>query len=377
MSKIRSDIGEKYYIILPESKYIYKNIQRKQRVIDNQQELEQKELDKKNGKLPEEESSDDSNVFNTRTLESLNNMTNTSVIKNLMGIPDDLNKNKKEDEDSDDSLDNIIKYINIGEKEREKQDRKCINLKMKICTKNNSILHTKDSRNVNRIFQYSLPLHPKGARKDFLAKTAYNMNFNNMINVNRNPEPENTMSRNLEFSSRIHSSTNSDFSRSFIPKEKKGGEKSDSKTKMKYTNNNIIKKNFLEMLLFNNSNDYVIKSFREFNSQIKNHQLSDNSGPKYLRNEQPKGILSTISVSKGDSLKNISKNSSSILKNIMNKKIFLIPKKKSPPQKINSYGYKSNALTSREKSAKKTEIKSPTHKNIPSARIPQIFLFSR
>ena len=31
------------YVILPESKYIYKNIQRKQRVIDNQQDLEEKQ----------------------------------------------------------------------------------------------------------------------------------------------------------------------------------------------------------------------------------------------------------------------------------------------------------------------------------------------
>ena len=36
------------YVILPESKYIYKNIQRKQRVIDNQQELEEKQEQLKN-----------------------------------------------------------------------------------------------------------------------------------------------------------------------------------------------------------------------------------------------------------------------------------------------------------------------------------------
>lgn len=35
------------YVILPESKYLYKNIQRKQRVIDNQQEQEM-EMEKKN-----------------------------------------------------------------------------------------------------------------------------------------------------------------------------------------------------------------------------------------------------------------------------------------------------------------------------------------
>ena len=36
------------YVTLPESKYIYKNIQRKQRVIDNQQELEEKQEQLKN-----------------------------------------------------------------------------------------------------------------------------------------------------------------------------------------------------------------------------------------------------------------------------------------------------------------------------------------
>lgn len=83
------------YIALPESKYIYKNIQRKQRVIDNQQELELEEERKKNMKIQNNNNnnsgSSSSNtlnkVFNTQAVDSILNQTNTSNIRMIMGLP--------------------------------------------------------------------------------------------------------------------------------------------------------------------------------------------------------------------------------------------------------------------------------------------------
>ena len=85
------------YIALPESKYIYKNIQRKQRVIDNQQELELEEERKKNMKIQNNNNNNNSGnssssntlnkVFNTQAVDSILNQTNTSNIRMIMGLP--------------------------------------------------------------------------------------------------------------------------------------------------------------------------------------------------------------------------------------------------------------------------------------------------
>ena len=71
------------YIILPESKYIYKNIQKKQKVIDAIQDQEDKDEKIKKGLLKEEEKE---NVFTTQIVDSILNQTDTSGIKKYFDI---------------------------------------------------------------------------------------------------------------------------------------------------------------------------------------------------------------------------------------------------------------------------------------------------
>ena len=76
------------YVILPESQYIYKNIQKKQKVIDIQQEQEDKEEKIKKGEVKpgkEEE------IFTTQILDSILNQTDTSGIKQYFGVSTDGN----------------------------------------------------------------------------------------------------------------------------------------------------------------------------------------------------------------------------------------------------------------------------------------------
>ena len=77
------------YVILPESKYIYKNIQRKQRVIDIQQEQEDKEENIKNGLFEQEK---EPTIFNTQALDSILNQTDTSGVKLYFGISPEVSK---------------------------------------------------------------------------------------------------------------------------------------------------------------------------------------------------------------------------------------------------------------------------------------------
>ena len=93
------------YIILPESKYIFKNIQRKQRVIDNQQDLEDKQKKIQKGLV---QMKNDSNIiFNSQVLYSILEQTDTSGIKDFFGI--------KESKDKNLSLENIISKISKAE----------------------------------------------------------------------------------------------------------------------------------------------------------------------------------------------------------------------------------------------------------------------
>ena len=97
------------YVILPESKYIYKNIQRKQRVIDQQQELE----DEKERKLNEgiNEYDIDDIVFNDNAIDSILNQTDTSGVKKYFGL------NNDNDTSNTFIMDNVIKMIENAEKE--------------------------------------------------------------------------------------------------------------------------------------------------------------------------------------------------------------------------------------------------------------------
>ena len=71
------------YVILPESQYIYKNIQKKQKVIDIQQEQEDREENIKKGLIKEENKE---TVFTTQILDSILNQTDTSGIKQFFGM---------------------------------------------------------------------------------------------------------------------------------------------------------------------------------------------------------------------------------------------------------------------------------------------------
>ena len=130
------------YIILPESKYIYKNIQRKQRVIDNQQELEQEQEEKKEKKDYTNYDNSESKVFDTQAVDSILNQTDTSTIKKMMQCVDD---------NETDDYNKVLKMINRAEEERkEKTERKIVNCTLRIRHNNkNNKKKANDSKSKN------------------------------------------------------------------------------------------------------------------------------------------------------------------------------------------------------------------------------------
>ena len=102
------------YTTFYEGKYLYQNIQRKQRMIDLQEKLEMDEKNNKDKKdFSRNESQNKENVFNTDAIDSILNGTNNEGMEIIFNV----NKNNiKQDEDIfNKEINNIIDIINIYE----------------------------------------------------------------------------------------------------------------------------------------------------------------------------------------------------------------------------------------------------------------------
>ena len=96
------------YVVLHESKYIFKNIRKKQKLIDNIQDQDDKQEMIKKGEIKIDESDI---FFNSKAVNSILNQSNTSNLKLFFGI-----NSKNISKDSEDTLNNIFEKIDKAEK---------------------------------------------------------------------------------------------------------------------------------------------------------------------------------------------------------------------------------------------------------------------
>ena len=195
------------YVCLHESKYIYKNIRKKQKVIDNQQEQEEKQEKIKKGNL-KIESKDD--FFTTKTFYSILEQTNTSNLKLFFGIKDNMDVNETPND--------IMSKLEQAEKEAIKRKINLIKSSKNshqisnimensnnytsnnIKTNNNSNI----TNNISKIFNKNASIKEKnksvnnnnnnyhyltsGKRKNNNLKLNNNINSNSNLNLNLNKE---------------------------------------------------------------------------------------------------------------------------------------------------------------------------------------------
>ena len=105
------------YIIIPESKYMYKNIQKKQKMIDNLQRIKRHEKRNKERKISND------TIFTNGALNSILNQTDSFYKKNLKNIIDITFTN-------DDTINDINKIINKIEQNEIKNKKPIINIIM-------------------------------------------------------------------------------------------------------------------------------------------------------------------------------------------------------------------------------------------------------
>ena len=313
------------YVTLHESKYIYKSIRKKQKVIDNQQEQEEKQEKIKKGDIKLD---NNEQFFSSKTFNSILDQTNTSNVKLFFGI-NDINNNI----DANETPNNIVEKLEKAEKDAIQKKMNLVKNKQKpslndnntmnsinnshLFNNNNSKIYIKNKiikeRNKNNGNLHYLSSH----KKSYLPiNNNSNMNITNMKINNQNSNKI----RINSYLSKNQIKNENDFSKNHI------------KSSTSITDNeNEITKGYNNYITFygNNFNYSKKKNTRKLfidNSGIKPHQIyiknGGNHSNKNIKNKHinslfpSKNIISKI-------FRNF--NNNSILKqnsfNFINKKL--------------------------------------------------------
>ena len=172
------------YILLPENKYIYRNIQKKQKIIDDQQEQEERNIDEEQKKknLTERDKDKSEKVFDSKIIDSILNQSNTSQIqKCVFGVS---NENSFEIEDNN-NIYNLVKNIKKAEENIYNKNIE----KYKSINNNNSLKTNKNSNKINSNI-YKNNLNEEQSKLNNQIKKNMNkmkqfINNNNNINGNK------------------------------------------------------------------------------------------------------------------------------------------------------------------------------------------------
>ena len=244
------------YVILPESKYIYKNIQRKQRVIDNQQDLEEKQEKIKKGLIKIR--NDDDPVFTTMALDSILDQTDTSGIRKFFGIRNSRNDSKNI------SIENIIKKINSAENQANDN-------------KNNKHKNDKNKLNVHNFNQSGNKI--KGRNYNRNMDAAFNNSSNNsnlgkknnqMLNSNSiNSKNSKVSSTTIDIASKNNNIYYNNSNTIYVSSSSRNNKHNNIKNSYNNTtyshNTGIKKQNLLNNLLSNKNKDFIVKVIKELN----------------------------------------------------------------------------------------------------------------
>ena len=250
---INSSVIFPNYVVLQENKYIYKNIRKKQKLIDNQQE--QEDIKEKN--LKKNSSADTlDNFFSSKTLNSILQQTNTSNVKVIFGIDEHKNNMNNENKNSIDKNETANKII----QNFEKIEKEVINIKSEIS--NNIYNNNKHIYKNNDLFKINN------------SSVNSNINLNTSIN-NKNHKKKRVINSYLskkQLMTENNSKNNNDSNSSLLGKF---GKESDYIQK-KYFNflinsqKNNKRKLFIENSLSRNNNkNYFIKRMNHSNRSIK------------------------------------------------------------------------------------------------------------
>ena len=237
------------YAKLHESKFIYKNIRKKQKVIDNQQEQDEKLEKIKNGNFKLEINED---FFTTKIVNSILDQTNTSNVKCFFGLNDKID----DDGDGNETTNNIIDKLEKAEKEATKR-------------KNNLVKHYKNSRQKN-IF---IP------NNNTTNNIKMNNNNNNKKLFNNSNSNSNIYKRNKSL--KEGNKSNNNLHQSIGGKKKNNEKRCHNHIKSNIDINNNVKTGKDNKIQINN---YLLKNqYNNINNQSQNIKKIETNRSNYIK----------------------------------------------------------------------------------------------
>ena len=357
------------YVKLHESKYIYKNIRKKQKVIDNQQEQEEKQEKIKNGEIKYNENED---FLTTKTFYSILDQTNTSNIKLFFGI-------NNEKIDANETPNDIVEKLQKAEKEAIKKkinlikNNSKLNLNLKESNTIMSLTHNKrnnskvfnknksikerNKNNNNKNIHYLSHIQKKKIHSKNNSNINIKMNLNerqkNKIKINNYLTKENDSKKYIKSSSSINDTENdinrkknyiTFYGNKLINSKRKETkklkklfyEKSNNKHNNIFINsrnnsNKNIKKKFINSLLptkvilsrlFNNFNNSILAHNSYINKKLlKKHITEENKKKNNQGSVSPSSITIQANSFRKMHKYNINLKESKSTRNIINDKI--------------------------------------------------------
>ena len=282
------------YVNLHESKYIYKNIRKKQKVIDNQQEQEEKKEEIKKGNIKIENKED---FFTTKTFNSILNQTNTSNVKLFFGINDNLDINEtpndivakleQAEKEAMKTKINLFKNKNSNSKQMniimENNNNTTQNIKMnsnsnifnntKIYNKNKYIRERNKNNNVNCLI---------GSKK----KNNMKLNTNNIINANddqNSEKPNKILNQMNNYMSKNQNQINNESQQKNYIKTSYNMTEADNENNSK-NNNSTFHGNSINNLKGNEIRKYLIDNIRKKQIYIRNVNNPNKNRKKQIIN---------------------------------------------------------------------------------------------
>jgi hypothetical protein len=269
------------YVILPESKYIYINIQKKQKIIDIQEEIQDNEKNNYKHKY-------NNKVFTCNEIDSLLNQTDTSGIKKFFGISESNTENNNGIDKNELQILKLINNINDIEK------KAMINPNYKnssVYIKHNNLskfmrIDNKDNKNNKKLFHKINNYKYKGV----IGNNNKERNKNNskaLFSIIKREQGRNSNKRNNRSQPSVKSqnshnkTTNTMILNSINNKnsQKVKSKKSKKKSVGKESNQNIKKinkKKLIENLYSKNNDNQLFKKIKILN---KNNSLPNEKTP--------------------------------------------------------------------------------------------------
>ena len=262
------------YVALPESKFIYENIQGKQTIIDNQQEQELKEL------LSQQNAHANTNkhckyyynedthhrFFSQGDMYSILSQTDTSAIKTLMGLN---NNNCSVDDSNATSCERIINTISQIETliENKKHKIKLHKRPQQINLSLTTLLHrTKplSSKGRNLTKTRVTNVNTNGSHSHYSINLSNNYNYNTTRNHNSNAK-----AKYAHITHRHRKTESAQLTKDILTTVKNTTLNVHLSCNHTHNANNIHKKSLINKLLRSNKEIIVIRAFRDINKQNK------------------------------------------------------------------------------------------------------------